>query len=144
MEYNPLLQNLWIQGGPRARKFFKNDPQKAPALNKIPLIKWQRGYVYEASTHMLLPRGLNLIYDRDGGEKVCGVLLHTKFLNLEEWSEKAKLEIQRNEHYAQSYEYKKYLDALQDNKELWTNWSEKYSNWRQLEILGLISKGNWA
>ena len=143
-EYNPLLQNLWIQGGARARQFFHSDPLKAPALNKIPLIKWQIGYVYDLSTHMLLPRGLNLIYDRDGGEKACGALLHTKFLNLENLPEKAKLEIQRNEHYAQSYEYKKYHEALQENKELWTNWSEKYSNWRQLEILGLISKGNWA
>ena len=42
-EYNPLLQNLWIQGGARARQFFHSDPLKAPALNKIPLIKWQIG-----------------------------------------------------------------------------------------------------
>lgn len=51
--------NLWIQGGPRARVFFKDDPKKAPALNKIPLVKWDRRYVYVSSTHMLLPRGLN-------------------------------------------------------------------------------------
>ena len=34
--------------------------------------------------------------------------------------------------------------ALKDNPELWCKWSEKYINWRQLEILGLMSKGNWA
>jgi len=28
--------------------------------------------------------------------------------------------------------------------DLWNNWSEQYINWRQLEILGLMSKGNWA
>jgi hypothetical protein len=27
---------------------------------------------------------------------------------------------------------------------LCNKWSEKYVNWRQLEILGLMSKGNWA
>ena len=36
---NQKLGNLWIQGGPRARKFFDGNPQKAPALNKIPLVK---------------------------------------------------------------------------------------------------------
>ena len=30
--------NLWIQGGPRMRVFFEDDPWKAPALNKVPLV----------------------------------------------------------------------------------------------------------
>lgn len=144
LEYSPFLYNLWIQGGPRARRFFYDDPLNAPALNKIPLVKWHRGYAYDSSTHMLLPRGLNLVYDQRGGEKACGALLHTKFWSTEEFSEKAKLEVQRSEHYSNSYEYKQYLEGLQKNKEFWTSWSEKYSNWRQLELLGLISKGNWA
>ena len=50
-EKNENMGNLWIQGGPRARKFFPDAPKTAPALNKIPLVKWQRGYVYESSTH---------------------------------------------------------------------------------------------
>lgn len=39
---NPLYGNLWIQGGPRARMFFADAPKKSPALNKIPLVKWNR------------------------------------------------------------------------------------------------------
>lgn len=143
-EHSPFLYNLWTQGGPRARKFFDDEPLNAPALNKIPLVKWQRGYAYDSSTHMLLPRGLNLVYDQEGGEKACGVLLHTKFLNTEKFSKKAKSEVERGEHYLNSYEYKQYLEGLTKNREFWTSWSEKYSNWRQLELLGLISKGNWA
>jgi hypothetical protein len=27
---NPLYGNLWIQGGPRARVFFADDPYRAP------------------------------------------------------------------------------------------------------------------
>lgn len=139
---NKIFGNLWIQGGPRQRVFFPDKPAKAPALNKIPLVKWDRKYAYVSSTHMLLPRGLNLVYDEWGGEKASGVLLHTKFLDT--FTAKAAEELGRKQHYAASVEYKAYAETLQDDPELWCKWSEKYINWRQLEILGLMSKGNWA
>lgn len=139
---NGRFGNLWIQGGPRARVFFRDMPEKAPALNKIPLVKWDRRYAYVSSTHMLLPRGLNLVYDEWGGEKASGVLLHTKFLDT--FTVKAAEELARKQHYAASVEYKAYAETLKDNPDLWCKWSEKYINWRQLEILGLMSKGNWA
>lgn len=139
---NKRFGNLWIQGGPRARAFFADAPEKAPALNKIPLVKWDRRYAYASSTHMLLPRGLNLVYDEWGGEKASGVLLHAKFLDT--FTVKAAEELSRGQHYAASVEYKAYAESLKDDPELWCKWSEKYINWRQLEILGLMSKGNWA
>ena len=139
---NPALRNLWIQGGPRARVFFADRPNKAPALNKVPLVKWERGFAYVSSTHMILPRGLNLVYDEWGGEKASGVLLHAKFLNT--MTEKAVEEAARGEHYAGAGEYRTYAETLTRNPDLWCKWSEKYINWRQLEILGLMSKGNWA
>jgi len=139
---NPRFGNLWIQGGPRMRVFFPETPEKAPALNKIPLVKWDRSYAYVSSTHNLLPRGLNQVYDEWGGEKASGVLLHTKFLDT--FGAKAQEELKRGQHYSASVEYKAYAEALQQNPELWCKWSEKYINWRQLEILGLMSKGNWA
>lgn len=139
---NPKFGNLWIQGGPRARAFFPDNPARAPALNKIPLVKWHRTYTYVSSTHNLLPRGLNFVYDEWGGEKASGVLLHAKFLDT--FAVKAKEELGRKQHYAASHEYKAYAAKLDDNPDLWCKWSEKYINWRQLEILGLMSKGNWA
>lgn len=142
MSRNKRFGNLWIQGGPRARMFFGDKPDKAPALNKIPLVKWDRKYVYVSSTHMLLPRGLNQVYDEWGGEKASGVLLHTKFLDT--FTAKAAEELGRGQHYAASVEYKAYAESMKDDPELWCKWSEKYINWRQLEILGLMSKGNWA
>ena len=142
IQRNKRFGNLWIQGGPRARTFFSDMPEKAPALNKIPLVKWNKRYTYVSSTHMLLPRGLNLVYDEWGGEKASGVLLHTKFLDT--FSVKAQEELERKQHYAASVEYKAYAAAAQQNPDLWCKWSEKYINWRQLEILGLMSKGNWA
>jgi hypothetical protein len=139
---NFRFTNLWIQGGPRARVFFKDNPTKAPALNKVPLVKWNRRYVYVSSTHMSLPRGLNQVYDEWGGEKASGVLLHAKFLDT--FSAKALEELERGQHYAGSIEYKAYAESLQADPQLWCKWSERYINWRQLEILGLMSKGNWA
>lgn len=139
---NPKYWNLWIQGGPRARAFFPDDPYNAPALNKIPLVKWDKRYVYVSSTHSLLPRGLNLVYDEWGGEKASGVLLHTKFLDV--FGTKAQEELARKEHYNGSIEYKVYAAKMAEDPQLWCKWSEKYINWRQLEILGLMSKGNWA
>lgn len=139
---NDTYLNLWIQGGPRARKFFRDKPALAPALNKVPLIKWHRKYVYISSTHMLLPRGLNLVYDAAGGEKISGCLLHAKFLD--SFVEKAAEELERRQHYAASLEYKAYYNEAGEQPNLWCRWSEKFVNWRQLEVLGLMSKGNWA
>lgn len=133
---NPDLRNLWIQGGPRARMFFADAPSKAPALNKVPLVKWHRNYAYVSSTHMLLPRGLNQVYDGGGGEKASGCLLHAKFIDT--FGDKATEEAQRQQHYGREYA------AYDTQPVLWTRWSEQYVNWRQLEMLGLMSKGNWA
>ena len=134
--------NLWIQGGPRARMFFPETPDSAPALNKIPLVNWHRSYAYVSSTHMLLPRGLNLVFDEWGGEKASGCLLHAKFLDT--FAVKAAEEMTRGQHYAESQEYIAYEAALSTQPDMWCKFSEKYINWRQLEILGLMSKGNWA
>ncbi|WP_414674025.1 glycosyltransferase family 2 protein [Maritimibacter sp. UBA3975] len=142
IERNKKFGNLWIQGGPRARMFFPDNPTRAPALNKIPLVKWHRSYTYVSSTHNLLPRGLNLVYDEWGGEKASGALLHAKFLHT--FREKAAEELERRQHYAASHEYRAYAEKLEDDPDLWCKWSEKYINWRQLEILGIMSKGNWA
>ena len=141
-EVHPTYRHLWIQGGPRARVFFSDNPEQAPALNKIPLVKWNRRYVAVSSNHMLLPRGLNLVYHRHGGEKATGCLLHPKFIDT--LSDKASEEVQRREHFARGREYVAYHNAAADGLTLWTKWSERYINWRQLEILGLMSKGEWV
>lgn len=142
MTKNKLLQNLWIQGGPRARVFFASKPKQAPALNKVPFVKWRKPYAYVSSTHMILPRGLNLVYDQQGGEKTSGILLHAKFLNT--FGDRAAEEALRAEHYRAGREYKTYAERKGSDPDLWCQWSEQYINWRQLEILGLMSKGNWA
>jgi hypothetical protein len=142
VERNSKYGNLWIQGGPRMRSFFRDRPAHAPALNKTPLVKWSKGYVYVSSTHTLLPRGLNLVYDEWGGQKPCGALLHSKFVNT--FSEKAEEELKRKQHYAASREYRTYLKKLGSVLDLWTEHSVEYEGWQQLEQLGLMSRGNWV
>ena len=139
---NAKYGNLWIQGGPRARAYFSDAPEEAPSLNKIPLVKWDRRYAFVNSTHMLLPRGLNQVYDDKGGEKISGVLLHAKFLD--SFIEKAAEEVERRQHFARGREYDAYHVKGSDTHSLWCPWSERYLDWQQLEHLGLMSKGNWA
>ena len=139
---NEKYGNLWIQGGPRARAHFADRPAEAPSLNKIPLVKWSRKFAYVSSTHMLLPRGLNLVFDEAGGEKATGCLLHAKFLDT--LIEKAVEEEQRNQHFAGGREYAAFRQASRTRDSLWTVWSEQYLGWRQIEAMGLMSKGNWA
>lgn len=139
---NAGLQNLWIQGGPRARMFFTERPKAAPALNKTPLILWNKKYAYVSSTHMALPRMLNRSYSVDGGERASGVLLHAKFISV--LTDKVEEELARRQHYAESREYEAYARGITNEPDMWTPSSTEYLNWRQLEILGLISKGEWA
>ena len=143
---NARYRNLWIQGGARARVFFPDRPRAAPALNKTPLVRWSRSYAYTSSTHMLLPRGLNRVYDSTGGELASGVLLHAKFLDTQASSlaSRARAEAARGEHYGQGCEYAGYEAGLEAAPDMWCDWSTEYINWRQLEILGLMSKGDWA
>ena len=141
MRRNKKYGNLWVQGGPRQRIFFEDSPERAPALNKIPLVKWKKGYVYVSSTHNLLPRGLNLVYDEWGGEKATGCLLHAKFLDI--LKDKALEELERKQHYAASREYEAYSKKIGTGTRLWSEGSVKYEGWRQLEELGLMSSGNW-
>ena len=90
---------------------------------------------------MVLPRGLNLVYDQQGGEKTSGILLHAKFINT--FADRAREEASRGQHYEAGKEYGKYAESV-DETDLWSKWSVQYINWRQLEGLGLMSKGNWA
>ena len=134
------MGNLWIQGGPRARKFFGEDPRRAPTLNKTPLVKWNWRYAYVNSTHSILPPRLNRIYDHPT-EAPSGLLLHTKFLNV--IVPRAAEEKARAQHFSNSALYDRYYDALTENPDFWCPQSRRYTGWRALESMGLMSRGGW-
>ena len=137
---DPRHRNLWIQGGPRMRVFFPDAPRWAPALNKIPLVRWRREFVYKTGAHDLLPRRLNETYATNGGARTSGVLLHFKFVDA--LTEKVTEEMQRRQHYAGSKEYASYA-AHGPDLTLWTPQSTRYAGWRQLCDLGLMTEGGW-
>ncbi len=136
------MDNLWLQGGPRARHFFAQTPERAPTLNKIPLVRWRRSYVFVNSTHNALPTHLNRVYDEAGSEKTTGVLLHTKFLP--DVAEKARTEKLRAEHFADPAQYADYYDALSSGPDFWSEAAHRYESVQQIEDLRLMFRGNWS
>lgn len=131
----------YIQGGVRRRMFFRQNPDAAPALNKTPLIKWRKGYVYLSSTHTAAPRRLNRPHSRSHLSPT-GCLLHFKFLST--LKEKVSEEMVRGEHYAGSAEYIRYNDVLTGATDILMNeHSVRYGGSRQLSELGLMHFGQW-
>ena len=139
---HPVYQNLWVQGGVRDRMFFADQPQRAPTLSKVPLVRWHWRYVYVSSTHQMLPRRLNQVFDRKNDQRVTGVLLHTKFLP--DIMPKSAEEISRRQHFQNSDLYTGYHQVLASGPDLWCDQSSRYEGWEQLTALGLMSKGNWV
>ncbi|MGC8201199.1 glycosyltransferase family 2 protein [Aliiroseovarius sp. PTFE2010] len=134
--------NLWIQGGPRARVFFADNPRRAPTLNKTPLVKWSRRYAYVSSTHSMLPPRLNRVYDTSGGERISGILLHTKFLHTA--VARSREEKSRRQHFGNPADFDAYYDHVAAAPDLWTEHSSRLLGWRQLEAMGLMSRGGWV
>ncbi len=126
----PFMQNQWVQGGPRARMFFAVEPDRAPTLNKIPLVRWHWRYAYVNSTHSMLPPRLN----REG-RPTGAALLHTKFLP--EAPARAREEKARGEHFGVAEQYADYYDALIAGPDFWHEGSVRFEDWRQLQELGL-------
>ncbi len=140
-QVQPKLSNLWLQGGPRARVFFQEAPKRAPTLNKIPLVKWHRSYVYVNSTHTALPVLLNRTYEAEPETRPSGALLHTKFLP--GTAERAATEQARGEHFSNSALYDDYYMALTRNPDFWCEASVRYEGWQQLVALGLMRRGSF-
>lgn len=136
------LGNLWVQGGPRDRMFFAQAPHRAPTLNKIPFLRWSRGYVWRNATHSALPPPLNLCWDGPGDARLSGVLLHDKFLP--SIVARSAHPEHRAEHFGRPVDFAAYHDALAADPELWCAGSARYAGWRDLLARGLMGDGGWS
>ena len=141
MQVQHPLRNRWVQGGVRDRAFFADRPDRAPTLNKLPLIRWRRGYVYVNSTHSALPARLNDAWDGPGDPRLSGALLHTKFLP--EVVEKSRIERARRQHFTQPDDFDRYYDAIIANPDLWTEDAARLQGWESLVAAGLMATGGW-
>jgi len=137
VQRQPKLDALWLQGGPRARMFFSNAPDRAPTLNKIPLVHWRRPYAFMNSTHSALPSHLNHTWK----VPISGVLLHSKFLP--GTATRAMTEKSRDEHFRFGANYADYYESLTDNPDFWWTGATRYQGWEQLVELGLMTAPDW-
>ena len=142
MQQHPTYGNLWIQGGPRDRVFFAEEPARAPTLNKTPLVRWHWRYAYVSSTHQILPRHLHDVFDFAGNSRPSGVLLHTKFLP--DIGDKSAEELLRRQHFAHPEMKAAYHQALTGNPDLWYPGAARYEGGETLVRQGLMTTGNWA
>ena len=135
------MGNRWVQGGVRDRVFFGDRPQRAPTLNKLPLVRWRRGFAYVNSTHSLLPPRLNDAWDGPGDPRLSGALLHTKFLP--GIVEKSRLERARRQHFHDPSAFDAYYSAVIANPDLWSPDAHRLDGWQSLVDAGLMATGGW-
>ena len=138
-------RKLWVQGGVRERVFFADAPERAPTLNKLPLVFWRRHYAYDNSTHTALPPTLNMAYPGPKGllpepDALSGVLLHTKFLP--EILPKSAIERERKQHFHSPDLFDPYYRAIGAAPDLWHDEARRFDGWRQLVKYGLMSEGD--
>lgn len=132
-----------IRGGPRMRVHFRDRPAQAPALNKIPFVKWRRNHHYRSSMHDGWPFDLNRAERRLNGVRVpptTGALFHFKFLA--SLRDKAAEEMTRGQHYGGSVEYEAYHENETAEFHV-PGISARYEGPEQLVDLGLMSPGRW-
>lgn len=135
------LYDHYTQGGVRRRVFFHDVPEQAPALNKTPFVKWRWSYSYFLSMHQLVPGWLNLAHF-GGHDSPTGCIMHFKYFSL--LNDKVEEELLRKEHWDDSYEYRRYHRYLEDGQQsLVYEGSARFEDWRQLEALGFLNRGQW-
>jgi len=137
--YDPNFRNTFVQGGVRRRLLYGDNPEKAPALNKIPLVKWAPHFAYVESMHMAIPRRLNSVCYTT---KTSGALLHFKFIS--QLVEKVEEEAVAQQHWDSSSEYRKYGEAIKTRTNLYEpSVSIQFENWQTLARCGLLNVGEW-
>lgn len=113
-----------IFGGMRKRVFGAN-----PCLSKFPLIKFNKS--------MFLSPGAHFIQGARSSD-VRGALLHFKYLH--DFAANVKREVEREQHWQNAVEYKKYLSRLNSSPDLdfYSPFSARFTDSHQLVALNLM------
>jgi glycosyltransferase involved in cell wall biosynthesis len=131
-------QTTWVKGGVRGRIFFGDNIWDGPALNKIPLVRWKKGYAFLKSSHQLLPFRLNDEH-RFSPHSLSGVLMHFKLIS--SMSQKVDIEGFRRQHTS---EYDMYRVNDFNSIQLSSgNLSVDYTGWRSFTDENLICCFDW-
>lgn len=129
----------YTRGGPRMRVHNRLNPDKSPALNKIPVVWWKWNFRYVSSTHDLKPMRLMRVQD-PFNPTITGALFHFKFFS--SLTDKAMEEMRRKQHFEGGAEYLRYASE-KDPIFYEEGISVRYESIEQLMRLGLICRGNW-
>lgn len=134
-------EDTYVRGGPRLRAFNAGNFAAAPALNKVPLVKWDHRFTYYLSTHVAYPTMLNHAHKKH--HEPTAALLHFKFVS--SFREKIDSALRLRNHYSDSGEYQKYLDHLRDaeNFSLHSPLSARYAGPQSLIDAGIMTAGCW-
>lgn len=99
---NKRFPHIQIKGGPRQRHFWsEEDKRSGPAMRKMPLIKWPKGFEYYYSTHSCTPIRL---------ADITAVLAHFKFVA--DFKGMVAQEVEQNNRMHNSRDYRKYQQKL--------------------------------
>jgi len=127
-----LRGRIPARGGARRRLFWRPGTKhhgNPPYLPKIPLVKWQEGLAFSASTHEIADVRLS---------RETGVLLHFKLFA--DFVRRAESEARRGEHWDRAAQYAVYAEALRETPDLDPMYagSVRYRDSRQLIEMGLM------
>lgn len=129
---------LAIAGGPRARTMFDHTDEASmlPYLHKVPFMKWSPGAGMRTS-HEVDPIIRNTLPLR-------GALLHFKFLNNPDLTDKARL--RELDHWNNNQQQSRYFESLGKTAgaTFMFEGSERYRSSRTLVQHGLISQLEWT
>ncbi len=124
-----------IQGGPRLRAFYASKPKDAPALNRIPVVWWRKGYRYESGGRSMRPHALNRMTGK-GGILLSACLFRFAFVVPAAdaaASRRPESDRPRRKRDREALEKTVFADGL----------SMRYEGTAQLVALGLMNQGEW-
>ena len=129
--FSRLALKLIINCSNRATFWRGDKPHYAPALVKVPLIKWHKG-CKRLSGHIVAKTPYGKIAE------VTGAFLHFKFFA--NFHNKAKLEASRGQHYGGGQEYRRYLSYINKKPDISFMYegSRQYINSNSVMKEGLI------
>lgn len=129
----PGTPGTTVSGGVRIRLFWNDrHDHEVPhlAMQKVPLVRWRKGFCYLASTHDMTPLKVS---------EETGAILHYKFMP--DFHKRAMEEVRRNQHYEGAREYRIYAEFLKDpaNRSFVYDGSVRYEGPQSLADRGLIA-----
>ena len=135
------MRNLWIQGGARARAFFADDTTPGADAEQDPAGAVALALCLCELDPRLAAAALERVYATDGGDADLGRAAAHQVPARDR--RPLREEKARGEHFADGAQYAAYYDRLTADPVLHSPASTRYTGWRQLEALGLMSRGGW-